>query len=59
MATNHVTLWASDVMKDATVEITVRCRGFWRVRLGLWIVRLGVRLMGCGCKVTEESGEES
>ena len=49
-------LMVLDIPKAAgnvTVEIGVKIKGLWRVRLGLWFVKLGIRIAGAGVKVEE------
>ena len=43
-----------EMMKGVTVQLHVKVRGMWRVRLGMWLVRLGVRIAGARSEISEE-----
>jgi hypothetical protein len=55
MATNHVTVSKRDLMKNATVTITVKedVRFKMRTAIGLRLIRLGARVMGFGRVLVE------
>jgi hypothetical protein len=45
---------ATDVFEEMHMEINVKIKGLWRVRLGVWIMRLGAMVAGLKCDVTEK-----